>query len=81
MPTSRHCEQYGRRRSHVVFRFVQAKQSSEAPLAGALLRRFLGAEASTATGGGHVSGTVMFAGETPREYDVETCMFACGVHE
>ena len=40
LPTSRHCEQYGRRRSHLVFLLVQAKQSSEAPLAGALLRRF-----------------------------------------
>ena len=39
LPTSRHWEQYGRRRSHLVFLLVQAKQSSEAPLAGALRRR------------------------------------------
>jgi hypothetical protein len=39
LPTSRHCEQYGRLRSHLVFFLVQAKQSSEAPLARALRRR------------------------------------------
>jgi hypothetical protein len=39
LPSSRHCEQYGRRRSHLVFLLVQAKQSLEAPLAGALRRR------------------------------------------
>ena len=33
-PTLRHCEQYGRRRSHLVFLLEQAKQS------GALRRRF-----------------------------------------
>lgn len=38
-----HWPQYGRRRSHFVCRFLHAKQSSAAPVAGALLLRFLGA--------------------------------------
>ena len=39
-PISRHCEQYGRRRSHRAPRLEQAKQSSGAPLTTVLLRRF-----------------------------------------
>jgi hypothetical protein len=42
-PISMHCPQYGRRRSHLTPRFLHAKQSSLAPVAGALLLRFLGA--------------------------------------
>jgi hypothetical protein len=42
-PSSIHCPQYGLRRSHLTCRFVQAKQSALAPVAGALLLRFLGA--------------------------------------
>ena len=42
-PSSMHCPQYGRRRSHFIWRFLHAKQSSLAPVAGALLLRFLGA--------------------------------------
>lgn len=38
-----HWPQYGRLRSHLTWRFLQAKQSSLAPVAGALLLRFLGA--------------------------------------
>lgn len=65
-PTSKHCEQYGRRRSHLVFLLTQAKQSSEAPLAGALLRRFRcgtvgGSEQEVE--GGHATGNVMLARE------------------
>ena len=44
-PISTHCPQYGRRRSHFIPRFLHAKQSSVAPVAGALLLRFLGAAA------------------------------------
>lgn len=61
-PTSKHCEQYGRRRSHLTLLFVQAKQSSEAPLAGALRRRL---RCGTVGGseeheeGGHATGKVM----------------------
>ncbi len=44
--TSRHWEQYGRRRSHLTPRFVQVKQSSEAPPAGARLLRLRAAAAS-----------------------------------
>lgn len=43
LPISMHCPQYGRRRSHFTPRFLHAKQSSLAPVAGALLLRFLGA--------------------------------------
>lgn len=43
LPISMHCPQYGRRRSHLICRFLHAKQSSLAPVAGALLLRFLGA--------------------------------------
>lgn len=42
-PSSMHCPQYGRRRSHFIWRFLHAKQSSLAPVAGALLLRFRGA--------------------------------------
>jgi hypothetical protein len=45
-PISMHCPQYGRRRSHFTPRFLHAKQSSLAPVAGALLLRFLGAAAA-----------------------------------
>ena len=47
-PISTHCPQYGRRRSHFIWRFLHAKQSSVAPVAGALLLRFLGAAAAAA---------------------------------
>ncbi len=49
--------QYGLRRSHLVFRSKQAKQSSAAPVAGALLRRLRGPVASTALvgDGGHAA--------------------------
>lgn len=43
LPISMHCPQYGRFRSHLTERFLHAKQSSVAPVAGALLLRFLGA--------------------------------------
>ncbi len=66
LPTSRHCEQYGRRRSHLVFLLVQAKQSSEAPLAGALLRRLrwstVGGSAEPQEDGGQASGRVIVTG-------------------
>lgn len=60
-PTSRHCEQYGRRRSHLVFLLIQAKQSSDAPLAGALLRLFRCGNAGSTHDeeGGHARGNVM----------------------
>ena len=62
-PTSRHCEQYGRRRSHLVLRLVQAKQSSEAPLAGALRRRLrcgtVGGSEDVQEEGGHATGKVI----------------------
>lgn len=64
-PTTRHCEQYGRLRSHFTLLFVHVKQSSEAPLAGALLRRFRcgtagGSEGEgEAEGGGQATGKVM----------------------
>lgn len=45
LPSSIHWPQYGLRRSHLAPRFLQAKQSSLAPVAGALLLRFLGAAA------------------------------------
>lgn len=60
VPNSRHCEQYGRRRSHLVLLLLQAKQSSDAPLAGARLRRFRGAEEEMSTDApGHGTGTVI----------------------
>ena len=64
LPTSRHCEQYGRRRSHLELLLVQAKQSSEAPLAGALRRRLRwgtvgGSEWPQEEGGGPATGRVM----------------------
>lgn len=46
LPTSRHCEQYGLLLSHLTLRLVQAKQSSEAPPAGARLLRFRAAAVS-----------------------------------
>ena len=72
MPISKHCEQYGRRRSHFVFLFRQAKQSSAAPVAGARLRRLR--EVTTvevddvveATGGGAAAA---MAGEPDVESD------------
>lgn len=39
-PSSRHCEQYGRRRSHLAPLLEQVKQSSGAPLTTVLFRRF-----------------------------------------
>lgn len=45
-PSSMHCPQYGRRRSHFICLFLHAKQSSLAPVAGALLLLFLGAAAA-----------------------------------
>lgn len=45
-PISTHCPQYGRLRSHFIERFLQEKQSSVAPVAGALLLLFLGAAAA-----------------------------------
>jgi hypothetical protein len=48
LPISKHCEQYGLLRSHFTFRLAQVKQSSAAPPAGALLRRFLAEAASFA---------------------------------
>jgi hypothetical protein len=45
-PISIHWPQYGRRRSHFTPRFLHAKQSSLAPVAGALLLLFLGAAAA-----------------------------------
>jgi hypothetical protein len=46
LPISTHCPQYGRLRSHLIERFLQEKQSSVAPVAGALLLLFLGAAAA-----------------------------------
>lgn len=46
LPISMHCPQYGRLRSHFTERFLQEKQSSVAPVAGALLLLFLGAAAA-----------------------------------
>jgi hypothetical protein len=46
LPISTHCPQYGRLRSHLTERFLQEKQSSVAPVAGALLLLFLGAAAA-----------------------------------
>ena len=46
LPISTHCPQYGRLRSHFTERFLQEKQSSVAPVAGALLLLFLGAAAA-----------------------------------
>ena len=46
LPISTHCPQYGRFRSHLTERFLQEKQSSVAPVAGALLLLFLGAAAA-----------------------------------
>jgi hypothetical protein len=46
LPISTHCPQYGRRRSHFIWRFLHVKQSSVAPVAGARLLRFLGAAAA-----------------------------------
>lgn len=45
-PISTHCPQYGRLRSHFTERFLHEKQSSVAPVAGALLLLFLGAAAA-----------------------------------
>jgi hypothetical protein len=47
-PVSRHCEQYGLRRSHFIFFFRQVKQSSAAPVAGALRRLLRGTAACAA---------------------------------
>lgn len=47
LPISTHCPQYGRLRSHFIERFLQEKQSSVAPVAGALLLLFLGAAAAS----------------------------------
>ncbi len=44
-PISKHCVQYGLLRSHLVLRFRHVKQSSAAPVAGALLRLFRGTAA------------------------------------
>jgi len=57
-PRSKHCVQYGLRRSHFDFLSKHAKQSSAAPVAGALLRRLRGAVASTLLEvGGHATGS------------------------
>lgn len=75
-PTSRHCEQYGRRRSHLVFLLVQAKQSSDAPLAGALLRRLRcgtvgGSEEAQEEAGGQARGKVILKENLKKELNVE----------
>lgn len=56
LPISKHGEQYGLRLSHLTLRLWHAKQSSAAPLAGALLLLFLGASMSVLLAGGHGSG-------------------------
>lgn len=74
MPTSRHCEQYGRLRSHLTFRFEQVKQSSAAPPAGVRRLRFRTAAAeaaaaatSTALGGWTFKGTVIVSDVEQRD--------------
>jgi hypothetical protein len=74
-PISRHCEQYGRRRSHLELLLVHAKQSSEAPLAGALRRRLRcgtvgGSEVAHEEGEGHATGKVMVK-KTDQETGIE----------
>ena len=63
LPTSKHCEQYGRRRSHLRLLLVHAKQSSEAPLAGARRLRLrcgtVGGSEGEHEEGGHATGKVM----------------------
>lgn len=56
-PTSRHCEQYGRRRSHLTFLLEQVKQSSVAPPVGARLLRLRTPDVSLA--GTSLTGTVV----------------------
>lgn len=50
LPVSRHWLQYGRRRSHGVWRLRHVKQSSAAPVAAALLLLFLGAAEASCSG-------------------------------
>ena len=59
-PTSKHCVQYGLLLSHFVWRSWQAKQSSAAPVVGALLRRFRGEVGGLVAAGGGASIGVMF---------------------
>jgi hypothetical protein len=76
LPTSRHWEQYGRRRSHLVFLLVQAKQSSEAPLAGALRRRFrwgtVGGSDEAQEEGGHATGRVILTARSVEVSEAST---------
>jgi len=51
-PTSRHCEQYGRRRSHLTFLLEQVKQSSAAPPPAARLLRLRTEAVSALEAGG-----------------------------
>lgn len=82
-PNSKHCEQYGRRRSHLVFFLIHVKQSSEAPLAGALLRLF---RCGTVGGseqeeeGGHATGRVMVTTTVTREGKVGELRRRYGAH-
>src|ERR1700744_3454182 len=50
-PSSRHWEQYGRRRSHFTDRVVQVKQSAAAPAAGVRFLLFRGGFALLASAG------------------------------
>ena len=60
LPWSRHCEQYGLRRSHCNARLLHVKQSAAAPAVGALFLLFLGeAFASDAVCGELIGGAVM----------------------
>jgi hypothetical protein len=60
LPWSRHCEQYGLRRSHCNARLLHVKQSAAAPAVGALFLRFLdGSFASAAMCGELIGGAVI----------------------
>lgn len=56
---SMHCVQYGRFRSHLAERFLQAKQSSVAPVAAVRLLRFLGPAADLVSIAGSSIGLIV----------------------
>jgi hypothetical protein len=72
-PISRHCPQYGLRRSHWVLRFWHIKQSSAAPAVVVLLRRFLivGLVSRPTSASGLMHAVVMMAGY--RSWVVSKC--------
>lgn len=57
-PWSRHCEQYGLRRSHCNSKLLHVKQSAAAPAVGALFRLFLGEAFPSIAACGEVVGGV-----------------------